>query len=304
MTQATAPAAPHPHSRNALIFAAVLALVSWASAYPVVRMALPMIAPIPLAAARYTVAAAIALVWIGWARPKLPRKQDIPRFVACGGIGITLYNILFNVGEQTVSAGAASFLISFSPLLSALVAVVFLGEKLSPWGWVGSLVSFCGVVLIARSQPGGLTFGSGAVDVLGAALATAFYNTLQKKLVAYYGALATTAYILIVGAVLLTPWLADATRSLRVSGPKTWLLVLELGICPAILGYGAWAYIVGQLGVARSSGLLYLLSPTTLVLAFLLTGEVPTPRILLGGAVILAGVAVMATRGRSKARQV
>lgn len=284
--------------RHGTMLAAALALVSWGSAYPVVRMALHSMAPIPLAAARYAVAAIVALVWVAWKRPLLPRVQDLPRFALCGAVGITLYNILFNVGEQTVSSGAASLLISFSPLISAFIAVAFLGERLSLWGWVGSLVSFAGVVLIARSQPGGLAFGSGAADIVGAAFSAALYNTLQKKLVASYGALATTAYILIVGAVLLAPWWAEAWRSLSIAGPGTWGLVLQLGLFPAVLGYGAWAYVVGHLGVARSSGLLYLLSPTTLVLAFLLAGEVPTFRILLGGAIILSGVALMNAKGR------
>lgn len=280
------------------VFAAALAILSWASAYPVVRLALQVLPPIPLAAARYALAAVIALVWVGWTRPRLPRVQDLPRFVVCGAIGISLYNILFNLGEQTVSAGAASLLISFSPLIAALLAVGVMGERLSVWGWVGSLVSFCGVVLVAQGQPGGLTFGSGAADVLGAAFSAAVYNAVQKKLVAVYGALATTAYVLIIGAVLLTPWLPQAVQSLQTAPVTGWILVVQLAVFPAILGYAAWAHVVGRIGVARSSGFIYLLSPATLLLAFLITAEVPSLRMLVGGAIILAGVGLMNTLGR------
>ncbi|KXV62458.1 permease [Acetobacter orleanensis] len=284
------------------VFVAALAILSWASAYPVVRLALQFLPPIPLAAARYALAAVLALIWVGVTRPLLPRVQDLPRFVVCGAIGISLYNILFNVGEQTVSAGAASLLISFSPLISALLAVGIMGERLSIWGWVGSLISFCGVVLVAQHQPGGLTFGAGAVDVLGAAFAAALYNTVQKKLVFTYGALATTAYVLIIGALLLTPWLPQAISSLRAAPVTGWLLVAQLAVFPAILGYAAWAYVVGRIGVARSSGFIYLLAPTTLVLALLIAGEVPDLRTMAGGAIILAGVALMNTLGRVKTR--
>ncbi|KFL90517.1 hypothetical protein AmDm5_0983 [Acetobacter malorum] len=297
-----APAAP-VHSLPAShppvpVFAAALAILSWASAYPVVRLALQVLPPIPLAAVRYALAAVIALVWVGWTRPRLPRVQDLPRFVVCGAIGISLYNILFNLGEQTVSAGAASLLISFSPLIAALLAVGVMGERLSVWGWVGSLVSFCGVVVVAQGQPGGLTFGSGAADVLGAAFSAAVYNAVQKKLVAVYGALATTAYVLIIGAVLLTPWLPQAVQSLQTAPVTGWILVVQLAVFPAILGYGAWAHVVGRIGVARSSGFIYLLSPATLLLAFLITAEVPSLRMLVGGAIILAGVGLMNTLGR------
>ncbi|MFT8308732.1 DMT family transporter [Acetobacter malorum] len=280
------------------VFAAALAILSWASAYPVVRLALQVLPPIPLAAARYALAAVIALVWAGWTRPRLPRVQDLPRFVVCGAVGISLYNILFNLGEQTVSAGAAGLLISFSPLIAALLAVGVMGERLSVWGWVGSLVSFCGVVLVAQGQPGGLTFGSGAADVLGAAFSAAVYNAVQKKLVAVYGALATTAYVLIIGAVLLIPWLPQAVQSLQTAPVTGWILVVQLAVFPAILGYAAWAHVVGRIGVARSSGFIYLLSPATLLLAFLITAEVPSLRMLVGGAIILAGVGLMNTLGR------
>lgn len=300
-----APASP-VHSLTASyppvpVFAAALAILSWASAYPVVRLALQFLPPVPLAAARYALAAVIALAWVAWTRPQLPRVQDFPRFAVCGAIGISLYNILFNIGEQTVSAGAASLLISFSPLIAACIAVVMMGERLSVWGWAGSLLSFCGVVLVAQGQPGGLTFGSGAADVLGAALSAAVYNAVQKKLVVVYGALATTAYVLIVGAILLTPWLPQAVRSLHAAPVTGWVLVVQLAVFPAILGYGAWAHVVGRIGVARSSGLIYLLSPATLLLAFLITAEVPSLRMLAGGAIILAGVGLMNTLGRAKA---
>lgn len=285
------------------VFAAALAILSWASSYPVVRLALQFLPPIPLAAARYALAALLALLWVGWTRPRLPRVQDLPRFAVCGAIGISLYNILFNVGEQTVSAGAASLLISFSPLIAALLAVGVMGERLSVWGWVGSLISFGGVILVAQGQPGGLTFGSGAADVLGAAFSAAVYNAVQKKLVSGYGALATTAYVLIIGAVLLTPWLPQALSRLQAAPVSGWLLVVLLAVFPAILGYGAWAHVVGRIGVARSSGFIYLLAPTTLLLAFLITAEVPDWRMLLGGAIILAGVALMNTLGRIRPGQ-
>lgn len=71
------------------------------------------------------VAACFVACWLFVKRPPLPRMKDLPRFVACGGIGISLYNILFNTGEQTVSAGAASLLLNTAPFLAAIVAVLF-----------------------------------------------------------------------------------------------------------------------------------------------------------------------------------
>ena len=280
------------------VLAVVAALLSWACAYPVVRLALPFFAPVPLAAARYMVAACLVVCWLCVKRPTLPRLKDIPRFLACGGIGIALYNILFNTGEQTVSAGAASLLLNTAPFLAAIAAVLFLNERLTVWGWLGSLISFTGVVIIGSGQPGGLGFGSGTTVMLAAALCSATYYLLQRPLVTRYGALVTTAYILLIGAGLLLPWLPSAINT--HNGWQAWALVGVLGVFPSILGYGAWAHVVGQVGVARSSGLLYLLSPTTLLLAFVLVREVPNLRTLIGGCIVMAGVGLMQMYGHPR----
>jgi drug/metabolite transporter (DMT)-like permease len=63
------------------------------------------------------------------------------RFLACGLLGIALYNALLNTGEQTVSAGAASFIVNTLPIFTALLAQSFLHERFNRWGWLGSLVS-------------------------------------------------------------------------------------------------------------------------------------------------------------------
>lgn len=286
-----------PNAARFLPLIVLIAILSWASAYPVVRIALRDLPPVSLAAVRYAIAAALAGVWLCWMRPPLPARGDWPRILACGAVGIALYNILFNTGEVTVSAGAASLLISAMPLIAALIAVAVMGERLSPWGWVGSLCSFAGVMLIAEGQVGGISLGSGATLVFGAAVCGAFYTTLQKRLVLRYGALPTICYILIAGAVCLSPWLPQALRGLPGASVRCWAAVLELGIFPAAIGYAAWAFVIGHMGAARGAGLLYLLPPTTLVLAFFLTGEIPSARTLLGGAIVMAGVVVTNTYG-------
>lgn len=288
----------HSTGRSVALVASI-AILSWASAYPVVRIALRDMPPIPLAALRYAIAAVLALAWLAWTRPTPPRLSDIPQFLASGAIGITLYNILFNQGEVTVSSGAASLLISAAPLMAGVLATIFLGERMPAWGWIGSLLSFAGVAMIAQGQAGGLALGSGASLVFGAAVCGAVYTVLQKGLVRRYGALPTIAYILIVGAVLLAPWLPEALSDYTRASWTSRFSVMELGIFPAAIGYAAWGAVIGRLGAARGAIFLYLLPPVTMVLAFGLTGEVPTPRTLLGGAIVMAGVIMTNTLGRS-----
>ncbi|GBD57853.1 DMT family transporter [Gluconobacter wancherniae] len=283
-----------------LPFFVAIAIVSWASAYPVVRIALHELAPVPLAAVRYAVAAVLAVLWIVWKRPVLPALRDMPRVLACGLIGISFYNILFNCGEVTVSSGAASLLISAAPLMAAILAVIFLGERMPLWGWLGSVISFAGVALIAEGQSGGVALGSGATLVFGAAVCGATYTILQKSLIQRYGALPSIACILVAGAVFLVPWLPQGLVSVAHGSTATSLAVLELGVFPAAIGYAAWAFVIGHMGAARGAAFLYLLPPVTFVLAFILVGEVPGFRTLLGGVIVMAGVAIASRYGRPR----
>jgi drug/metabolite transporter (DMT)-like permease len=131
-------------------------------------------------------------------------------------LGIALHNTLLNAGQKTVTAGAASFIINTSPLLTALLATVLTNEWLNRWGWLGSALSVGGVSLIAAGQPSALHFGSGTIMNLAAAGCLAAYFVLQGPLVPRYGTLASTAYTLVFAALVLLPWLPGALVTLAI----------------------------------------------------------------------------------------
>jgi drug/metabolite transporter (DMT)-like permease len=288
-------------ARQPLIAAGAVAftIVSWASAFPFIRIGLHGLTPLQLAAARFATAAVLIIAWLAVRRPRVPTRVDALRFLLCGFLGIALYNALLNTGEQTVSAGAASFIVNTLPIFTALLAAVFLGERFNRWGWLGSLVSLAGIAVIARGQPGGLGLGAGSTLILGAALCSASYFVLQRRLIPVYGALACTAYTLLAGALLLTPWLPGALVALGSGTRDTTLAVLTLGIFPAALGYATWTFALGYFGAARAANFLYLTPAVATVLSMVLTGERPGIETVCGGLLAIAGVIFVALRGRS-----
>ncbi|GBH27563.1 DMT family transporter [Burkholderia vietnamiensis] len=275
-------------------------IVPWARAFPFPRIGLHGLTPLQLAAARFATAAVPALAWLAWRRPPKPSRGDALRFLACGLPGIALYNALLNTGEPTVSAGAASFIVNTLPLFTALLAAVFLHERFNRWGWLGSLVSLAGIAVIAHGQPGGLVLGSGSTLILGAALCSASYFVLQRRLIPVYGALPCTAYTLLAGAVLLAPWLPGALAALGDGASHgTVSAVLVLGIFPAALGYAAWSFALGHFGAARASSFLYLTPAVATAMSMMLTGERPGIGTVGGGLLAIVGVVVVALRGRA-----
>jgi drug/metabolite transporter (DMT)-like permease len=278
--------------------AVAITVLSWASAFPFIRIGLQGLLPLQLAAARFATAALLVIAWLAVRRPPLPTPRDALRFLLCGAIGIALYNALLNTGEKTVSAGAASFIVNTLPIFTALLAIIFLNERFNRWGWAGSAVSFAGVAIIALGQPGALAFGAGASLILGAALCLAVYFVLQRRLIPVYGALTCAAYTLLAGAVWLSPWLPGAVGTLAVASGKTVGAVVILGVFPAAIGYATWTVALGHFGAARAANFLYLTPAVATLLSMMLTGERPGIATLAGGVMVICGVVVVTLLGR------
>src|SRR6185295_14127349 len=163
---------------------AVAATVTvWAIAFPAIKLALLEMHPLPLASVRYAMATCFAAVWLLWKRPALMPIADLMACVGCGVLGAAGYSVFLNLGQMTVSAGAASFLIKTESIWMAILAVLMLKETFNVWAWAGTLIGFTGIGLIANAQPGGIALGGGAAFVLAAAICSAIGFVLQRKLV-------------------------------------------------------------------------------------------------------------------------
>ena len=289
-----------PSSGNGANVAALFTVFVSALSFPLTKVALADLPPLNLAAVRFAVASLLIIPWLVWKRPRLPSRGDAIRFILCGLIGIALYNALLNAGQQTVSASAASFIVNTVPILTALFATLFLDERFNRWGWASAGLGFAGVGIVVAGQPGGFTFGSGPFLIFGSVVAQAAFFVIQKPLVRRYGALASTAYTILAGALMLSPWMAEGLLTLAApdTAQSTILAVVALAALPAVLGYAAWAHAISQFGAGRSATFLHLIRPTATLLAFVISGETLGVTTLMGGLVAIAGVALVSARGR------
>ncbi len=281
------------------LLAALATVLFWASSFPLIRAAVAEFSPLPLAALRYAVAGLAMGAWLLLAPGPRPQGPEWPRLLLAAGLGIVAYSLLLNSGQRTVSAGAASFIANTAPAMTALLAVLLLGERLRVWAWPGMLLSLAGVGLIAAAQPGGLHLGAGALQILASAACLAVFFILQRPLLARLGGLRTAAWVVVLGGLLLLPWLPEGlAQAQRASTAGIWTVV-ALGLFPAALGYGCWAVAQAHYGAARAASFLYLVPPTATLMALGLLGERPSPQILLGGALALGGVLIVNRWGKA-----
>jgi drug/metabolite transporter (DMT)-like permease len=125
-------------------------------------------------------------------RMPLPRWRDLPGLLLTGIIGIALYNVMLNIGELSVSAGISSFLVNTSSIVTVLLALFLLNERLRIWGWVGIGICLLGVAITTLFMGDDLNLSLGALFVLCAAICQGLYFVWQKPYLKRYSALQCT----------------------------------------------------------------------------------------------------------------
>lgn len=282
--------------RGTLVAIAV-ALLLWAAAFAGIRAGLESYGPGQVALLRFGTASVTLAIYAVFKRMRLPDLRDLPSITLAGLLGITIYHTALNFGEMTVTAGAAALLISSVPIFTALMSAVWLGERLTLWGWIGIVVSFAGVALIAFGEGGSLRFEPGALLVLCAAVSASIYMIVSKKPLRRYSALEFTTYAIWAGTIPLLIFAPGLVEQVPGATTEATVAVLFIGVFPGAVSYVLWSHALSKMPASLLATFLYFQPVNAIIIAWLWLGEVPAVLAVIGGVISLAGVAIVNTRG-------
>jgi drug/metabolite transporter (DMT)-like permease len=298
--------------RSPGVFSAWVALlvvwVVWGSTYLAIRVADESIPPFAMAAARYLTAGAVLYpaAWLGSRRrqaaaPPPAGRAPSSRLAQWGGMAVvgTLLLAFGNGGvsyaEQTLPSGLAALLVASVPLWMALADRVINGQRIPVWGWLALVIGLAGIAVIARPTSSGAVLP--ILVVLGASVSWGVGSVLAGRLPAPASPLVGSAMEMLTGGIVLTG-LAAVTGELtridpaHISGRS--LLGLLYLIGPgSLLALTCYVIALRRLPTSVVSTYAYVNPVVAVSLGALFLGERPTLATLLGGAVVVAAVALL-----------
>jgi len=239
--------------------------------------------------------ALLLVAFRGRLRQSWPRREDLPRFVACALVGHVVHISAVMYGMNLSTAFSSSLVLTCQPLFTLAILAWMGAEPLRRQQVLGTLVAFGGIALFLSDKfSGGFSrAGLGDLTLLVAGAAFSAYTVLARPLADRYGPLILLAYTLLFSAPVMLLFTFPYIRELHLSGlgVSVWLAVFWGLVVSSFIGWLLWTWVNSVRGVARSAPFMYLMPPVAGVMAWLTLGETFTWLKIAGAAVTMTGVA-------------
>ncbi len=282
---------------------AVFVLI-WSTGFVAARLGMPYAPPMKFLALRYALSVLCFLPWILACDAVWPQRRRQWLHLAVTGVlmhGIYLGGVWAAV-KSGMGAGLAALIVGLQPLLTALW-MAQAGSVVRARQWLGLVCGLCGVFLVlfnklqASAEISALTLGFAVAALLGITAGTLY----QKRFVQACDVRTANTIQLLAALVLTAPLAAFESAPIEWS-PSLWT-ALAWSVLALTLGGSSLLYLLIQRGVATAvTSLMYLVPPSTAVLAWLLFDEPITWMTAAGMALAAWGVSwvVRAPLGTAK----
>ncbi len=285
------PAAPGPWLTDFTLLAAI-----WGSSFLFMRLAVGDFGPVATAAVRVGIAALFLLPLLLWRGQGAQLRQHAWPLLVVGLLNSGLPFALYAFALMSVSTGLSAILNATTPMFGALVAWLWLGERLSRWRLAGLALGLAGVTVLAWDQASFKATGSLAgvwavLACLGACLSYGLAASYTRRHLAEVPPQVTATGSQIgacAGLLLPAAW----TWPAQTPSPTAWAAVLAVGVLCTGVAYLLFYRVVQRAGPVRALTVTYLIPLFAVLYGVLLLGERITLAMVAGGAVILLGTAL------------
>lgn len=289
---------PFRNTFTASIYA-TMAISFWGISFVSTKAVLYKLDPFTLLVMRFGIGALFLFILLLLTRVRFHISiKYVPHLIVLGILGVFVHQVLQATALLTIDASSAGWLISFSPIFTVLLSMMFLHEKMTLPKAIGMILSISGVLLITSArngQPLSFTINLGFLLMILSTLNWAIYSILLKGLRIPYPALVVTFYMSLVGFILTTPFLVrnKGWESLKLLSLGEWAHLVFLGIFVSGIAYWYWGKAHEVMAASKVSMFLYLEPLSTLFAAVIILHEKILVHGVLGGIIIIVGVIIV-----------
>ncbi|MCK6258491.1 DMT family transporter [Fictibacillus sp. KIGAM418] len=259
------------------------------------KYAVGYFSPASAAAWRFGIAAIVLLLIliVKEGVKKTTLSRNLAAYAALGIIGVFGFNTLFFTGLKYTSPISGALIMGTNPILTSVLALFLLKEKLTKQRMAGIGFAFIGVVLVITQGSWetlmSQSFSKGDLIILGGNLCWASYGVLGRKWVKDSSSLETTAYPMLIGAAALIAVSLFSrppayTPHIPLGG---WGAILFMAICTTVLGYLWWNLGIRKIGAGKTSLFFNLVPVVTMIISAMTGTSITYPQLLGVGCVIL-----------------
>ncbi len=283
-------------------------VVIWATGFIVARYGMPHAPPFTFLLYRYLLSIGCFLLWITIARVRWP--QTGLQWIHLAVTGMLMHGGylggVWAAVKGGMGSGLSSLIVGIQPVLTAiwLSAVASNTHRVSRRQWLGLLLGFAGLVLVVwrkltQGSPGDMVTPVNLSWAILALLCITAGTLYQKRFIKPCDVRTANTVQLIAAAIVTAPMALLETEAFRwnleSAGAMAWSV---LGLT---LGGSSLLYLLIQRGAAASvASLMYLVPPTTALIAWVLFGEPITVATVVGIALTAFGVALVVRPARSR----
>lgn len=276
----------------------------WGASFLFMRVGAPQFDPIALIGLRVAIAAlCLWPLWLASSEAASLRRHALP-MATVGICNSALPFVLLAYASLSLTAGFTALINATVPLWAALVGMLWLRDRLTPRQWIGLLLGVIGMAVLTWGK---VTFreGGSALAIMAGLLATLSYgfsSHFARQTLAGVAPLAIATGSQTCAAIALAPLTLAFWPTATPSG-YAWLALILLATLSTALAYILYFRLIAHLGGQRASTVTFLIPVFAAGWGGIFLGEVVTPPMLLGGAIILVGTALTLGIARTSRRQ-
>ncbi|MFO0547983.1 MAG: DMT family transporter [Polyangiaceae bacterium] len=258
--------------------------------------------PAALVGVRLALGAPILALVAGLHRTRPPPAAELARLAGLGALGISVNQLLFVGGLARSGPVNASVAVLLIPPFTVGAALLFGRETFRVRRTIGVLVALAGGAALVGAE----RFDGSPVRLAGNAMLVAntasyaLYLVLARGTIARLGSLKTVAWVMLFGALEALPFTLRPTLSIPWAelGVGGWFVAAFVVLGPTVMTYllNAWALARAESSLVATY--VYAQPPIAAVASWLVFGVLPSPRVLVAGVIIVAGLALATSKNR------